>query len=136
MIMRFSPMRSSCTKEHSILTGDSLIRGALIERLGISVRFVRAISETSSGYSSALATICGAVDSSTRLTTNSLVSRMFRAVSLGIPGDLLPGAKATIGGRLPITLKKENGAILLLPDRLLVLTQAIGRGTTKAVKTL
>lgn len=67
-------------------------------------------------------------EASTVWITNSRSRRILRAVSLGIPGSLLPGAKITRGGREPKQLKKEKGAALILPSSFLVVTHAMGRG--------
>ncbi len=72
--------------------------------------------------------IASAVASSTRLTTNSCVSRMLRAVSFGSPSSRSPGQKPMMGGSLPRALKKLKGAAFNLPSRESDVTQAIGRG--------
>ena len=43
---------------------------------------------------------------------------------------------ATVGGSCPITLKKLKGAALITPLAEIVVTQAIGRGVTVAVRIL
>jgi len=45
------------------------------------------------------------------------------AVSLGVPSSRSPGANATIGGLAPRTLKKLNGAALIFPSGLRLVTQ-------------
>ena len=59
---------------------------------------------------------------------------IFRAVSFGVPSERFPGAKTTIGGLEPKTLKNEKGAKLETPSLERVETQAIGRGETNAVR--
>src|SRR3989442_5201521 len=61
-------------------------------------------------------------------TTNSRVSRMFRAVSFGRPSRSPTETARTIG-RLDTPMLYENGAQLLMPARLRVDTNAIGLGT-------
>jgi hypothetical protein len=61
---------------------------------------------------------------------------MFLAVSFGRPSSLKPMLTMTYNGSLPIALKKLNGARLTTPLSVMVVIQAIGRGTTKLVKSL
>src|SRR3989454_9140587 len=65
-------------------------------------------------------------------TTNSRVSRMFRAVSLGRPSRS-PTERARTIGRLDTPILYENGAQLLMPARLRVDTNAIGLGTNAEI---
>src|SRR4029077_2743894 len=74
----------------------------------------------------------------TTLTTNSLVSRILRSVSLASPqvelvslGERSPGANASSGGSTQTQLKKEKGARLGCPVALSVETHAMGRGATE-----
>src|SRR3989442_13249829 len=60
-------------------------------------------------------------------TTNSRVSRMFRAVSLGRPSGS-HRERARTRGRLDPPILYENGAQLLMPARLRVDTNASGLG--------
>src|SRR6185436_19254636 len=59
---------------------------------------------------------------------------MLRAVSLGPPSARSPGHTPTIGGELPSTLKKLNGAALTTPSGPRVVTQAMGRGVTRETR--
>ncbi len=74
--------------------------------------------------------------SSVRFTTNSPVRLMLVQVSLMRPSGRLLTANMTIGGSSAKTLKKLNGAALTVPVGPTVVTQAIGRGSTKAVRIL
>src|ERR1022692_276466 len=72
------------------------------------------------------------------LTTNSLVSRIFRSVSLASPwlapvcfGCRSPGANASRGGSTQTVFKNEKGARLSCLDALTVDTHAIGRRATE-----
>src|SRR5437867_4321700 len=65
-------------------------------------------------------------------TTNSRVSRMFRAVSFGRPSRSPTETARTIG-RLDTPMLYENGAQLLMPARLRVDTNAIGLGTNPEI---
>src|SRR5712692_6603412 len=71
--------------------------------------------------------IFSAISSVTRFTTNSRVSRMFRAVSFS-PVSRSPTDTPRTTGRLDTPMLKENGAQLSIPSRLTVDTKAIGRG--------
>ena len=75
-----------------------------------------------------LALTCSSSDSEEKLTTNSPVASMLRTVSLR-PSEL----NSTTGGRPLATVKNECGARLPCPSASRVETQAIGRGTTRAV---
>ena len=66
----------------------------------------------------------------TKLTTNSLVSSMFRRVSFLRPLGPLLMLRASDGGLAPPAMKKLNGAKLATPFEPSVLTNAIGLGTT------
>src|SRR5260221_11099255 len=70
------------------------------------------------------------MDSSTRLTTNSCVSRIFRAVSFGEPSARSPGAMASIGGSAASKLKKLKGGAVIFPSGRIVGTNAKGGGVT------
>ncbi len=78
-----------------------------------------------------LSLILSSSDSEENETTNSPVASMLRTVSLR-PSEL----NNTTGGRPLATVKNECGARLPLPSGLSVETQAIGRGTTRAVNSL
>ena len=69
-------------------------------------------------------------------TTNSLVRWMFIQVSFRRPSGRLLIANMTSGGSSPNTLKKLKGAAFTTPVGPRVVTQAIGRGSTKAVRIL
>ncbi len=80
--------------------------------------------------------IASAIASSTRLTTNSAVSRMLRTVSLGAPLWRCSTPSVTTAGSWLSTLKKLKGAALTIPSRSTVVTSAIGRGTTAPISNL
>jgi len=66
------------------------------------------------------------------LHTNSPVASTLASVSLIGRSGLRPwGANATQGGESPTALKKLKGARLTLPSGLRLVTQPIGRGTTR-----
>ena len=66
------------------------------------------------------------------MQTNSPVAVTLASVSLIGRSGLLPwGAKATQGGESPMALKKLKGARLTMPSGLRLVTQPIGRGTTR-----
>src|SRR6267143_534382 len=71
--------------------------------------------------------IFSAIDSVTRFTTNSRVSKMFRAVSFERPSRSPIETPRTMG-TLETPMLYENGAQLSIPDRLTVETKAMGRG--------
>ena len=66
------------------------------------------------------------------LMTNSLAARMLRSVSFIAPSRVLQEIAGS-GGQLATNMKALNGATLTTPLADLVLTQAIGRGTTRPV---
>ena len=103
------------------------------EAAGVSPASVS--SSTSGGASMQVMFMASALLSATRLTTNSPVSRIFAAVSLK-RSEPAKSPIATVGGSCPITLKKLNGAALITPLAEIVVTQAIGRGVTVAVRIL
>src|SRR3990170_997202 len=76
--------------------------------------------------------IRSAMSSVTRFTTNSLVSRMFLAVSFGRPCRE-PTETARTMGALDTPIAKEKGAQLSTPSGLLVDTKAMGRGTNALI---
>src|SRR5437899_10464930 len=76
--------------------------------------------------------IFSAIASVTMFTTNSRVSRMFRAVSFGRPSRS-PTEKARTIGRLDTPMLYENGAQLLMPARLRVDSNAIGLGANAGI---
>lgn len=61
---------------------------------------------------------------------------MFRAVSFGVSRSLFPGAKATMGGLDPKTLKNEKGAALMRPSESIVVIHAMGRGVISEARIL
>src|SRR5439155_15996189 len=71
--------------------------------------------------------IFSAIDSVTRFTTNSRVSRTLRVVSLGCVSRPPTDTPRTIGW-LGALMLYENGAQLSIPLRLTVETKAMGRG--------
>src|SRR2546422_8167503 len=71
--------------------------------------------------------IFSAIESVTRFTTNSRVSRMLRAVSFGRPWRSPIETPRTMGW-LETPMLYENGAQLSIPVLLTVETKAIGRG--------
>lgn len=130
MMRRLSPILRVPHSSHSRATGASVIRGTERAVDGVVVSPTAASSLTPYGHEAAQPTICWAMDSSGRWTTNSFVRRMFFAVSLGIPGSRSPGANPMIGGLAPKTLKNENGAAFIDLSSFNVVTSAIGRGVT------
>ena len=80
--------------------------------------------------------IASAVDSSTRLTTNSPVRRMFFSVCLIVPSERRLKLTMHSGGSSEITLKNENGAQFATPFSFQVEIQAIGRGITSPISSL
>ncbi len=86
-------------------------------------------SSSSGGKSAAVRFIGSSRSRDTTLTTNSPLARTLVSVSF-TPLDV----KCTIGGSAEITLKKLCGARLRTPRGERVDTQAIGRGTTRAVR--
>ena len=74
--------------------------------------------------------------SSVRLTTNWPVRSMFVQVSFRRPSGRLLRENMQSGGSSAKTLKKLKGAALTVPVGPTVVTQAIGRGSTKAVRIL
>lgn len=103
---------------------------------GLVVKPASGSSDSSAGSELAQATIFSAMGGSTMWTTNSPLLRILAAVSLGMPGERSPGARATMGGSEPKTLKNENGAALTVPFAETVVTRAIGRGVTTVVRSL
>lgn len=61
---------------------------------------------------------------------------MLTSVSLTRPSGRRLIAKTHSGGSSPSTLKNENGAALTTPVSPIVVTHAIGRGSTKEVRIL
>src|SRR6266852_56707 len=109
--------------------GDSATRGGRTTMLGNGVRPTAVNSLTSGGYGAEVSLAWATFDSVTMLTTNWRVSRMLRRVSLASRSAGVTGQKRTAGGLLQTPLKKLNGARLVIPAALMVLTQAMGRGT-------
>src|SRR5262245_29577876 len=62
------------------------------------------------------------------------VSRTFLSVCFSVPSGLRAIVSEIIGGMTQTTVKKENGARLLMPFLLSVDAQPIGRGTTAPVR--
>ena len=113
------------------------MRGWRTSAAGDWVRPARSNSLSSSGSSSLERCIAFAVASSTRLTTNSPVRRMFFSVCFIAPSlerGLMPTTQS--GGSSLKTLKKENGAQLATPFALRVEIHAIGRGITSPMSSL
>lgn len=135
-MIRLVPIsRVECSR-HSRAAGAWVMRGGFTRVDGVRVRSVFSISDWPCGKVAAVWTIWSTTVSSTRLMTSSWLERMFFAVSLGMPGDLFPGAMATMGGFEPKTLKKENGAALTMPFSSMVVIQAMGRGVTSEARML
>ena len=61
---------------------------------------------------------------------------MFTQVSFSRPSGRLLTANMTSGGSSAKTLKKLKGAALTTPVGPIVVTQAIGRGRTKEIRSL
>ena len=70
----------------------------------------------------------------TTLKQNSPVSRTFLSVCFSVPSGLRAIVSEIIGGMTQTTVKKENGARLLMSFLLSVDAQPIGRGTTAPVR--
>ena len=70
------------------------------------------------------------------LTTNSPVRRILITVSFTRPSGRRLAANMQSGGSSQNTLKKLNGAALTTPAGPVVVTHAIGRGSTNDVSTL
>src|SRR5215813_15489770 len=100
---------------HSKETGLSAIRGGATRSLGTVSSPTTETSLTCDGNGIELARIFSAAENGTRLTTNSSVARMLRAVSLGCVGEFRPTPIASVGGSVPNALKKENGAAFTTP---------------------
>jgi hypothetical protein len=93
-------------------------------------------SPISGGKSPLVSCMARASGSSGMLTTNSPVRWILVSVSLVRPSGRLLTANMQSGGSSQNTLKKENGAALTTPVGPMLVTQAIGRGSTKEVSTL
>ena len=95
---------------------------------GTAVNPLQSNSSSPAGQSVEVKTMSSRTSIVTMLSTNSLVARMFRTVSL-TPVELT----MTCGGSAATALKNECGAMLRTPsaDRLEI--QAIGLGMTRAV---
>lgn len=61
---------------------------------------------------------------------------MLESVSFSRPSGRRLTANMQSGGSSQNTLKKENGAALTTPSAPMLVTQAIGRGSTNEVSTL
>lgn len=115
---------------HSSATGEAATRGGATSSEGSRSMPTASNSSTSAGKSTALALICSRSGSGARLTTNSPVASMLRSESLR-PTEV----NWTIGGSVQATVKKECGArFAMVPSAARVDTQAMGRGTTTAVR--
>ena len=88
-------------------------------------------SLSEAGKARAQATIRAASGSSQRWMTQVPVASRLAAVSFIVPSSRSAGAKPAMGGSVPSTLKKEKGAALVRPAASMVVTSAIGRGTTR-----
>ena len=121
---------------HSRQAAASAMRGCRTSIAGASARPAFSNSLSSSAYSRLDWCIALAVASSTRLTTNSLVRRMFFSECLSAPSlrGLMPTTQS--GGSSEKTLKNENGAQLATPLALRVEIHAIGRGMTRPISSL
>src|SRR5216684_9160011 len=103
----------------------------------MGVKAAASNSSTSAAKSADVIFICWAISSETMFTTNSRVSEMLRRVSLRDSGpDFRVGQKQITGGFALIAVKKLKGARLRMPSRLMVETNAIGRGTIAPISTL
>ena len=69
----------------------------------------------------------------TTLKQNSPVSRTFLSVCFSVPSGLRAMVSEIIGGMTHTTVKKLNGARLVVPARFMDEAQPIGRGTTAPV---
>ncbi len=124
------------SRRHSSEAAASAMRGCFTVFAGAGVRPARVNSLSLSGSSAAEACIALAMASSTRLTTNSLVRRMFFSVCFMAPSERGLKLRMHSGGSSEITLKKEKGAQLAMPASLQVDTQPIGRGMTRPMSSL
>src|SRR6266487_2761004 len=95
--------------------GDSLTRGGLTLRLGAGVKPAFSNSLTPYGKGADVSFILAALDSTARLTTNCLVARTLRSVSLTRPWRSLTGAKQTLIGWAVMPVKNEYGARFVVP---------------------
>ena len=93
-------------------------------------------SPMSGGKSPLKSCIARASGSSVRLTTNWPVRWMLSQVSLRRPSGRLLTENMQSGGSSAKTLKKLKGAALTVPVGPMVVTQAIGRGSTKEIEKL
>ena len=112
------------------------MRGCRTITAGAVLKPVCSNSLTSSANSWLEMCMALAVASSTRLTTNSPVRRMFFSECFMAPSlrGLMPITQS--GGSSENTLKKENGAQLATPFALQVEIHAIGRGMTRPMSSL
>ena len=123
-----SPRVISSTNTHSRCALACPIRGAATFADGAAVNPLQSNSSSSAGKSVEVKTMSSSTSMVTILSTNSLVARMFRTVSL-TPVELT----MTCGGSAATALKNECGAILRTPSADRLETHAIGLGTTRAV---
>src|SRR5215831_4120838 len=131
---RFGPSSRTRSSLHSKWIGTSLTRGAAILTLGIGVRPVLANSESLGGKALAESTIFRHTGSVTTLKQNSPVSRAFLSVCFSVPSGLRAIVSEIIGGMTQTTVKKENGARLVMPLLFTVDAHPMGRGTTAPVR--
>lgn len=102
---------------------------------GVVLRPKVSISLSSRGSEAEVFAMSSAWGSETVLMTNWPEDLMLRTVSLGLPvSGRLPMPRTTRGGLEPNTLKKLNGAALIVPSGERLVTQAMGRGMTTEVR--
>ena len=80
--------------------------------------------------------IASRMASLTMLTVNSSGPAMLRTVSLGVSSSWFSMPSATIAGSADRQLKKLKGAALTRPSAPIVVTSAIGQGTTVPIRIL
>src|ERR1700722_16166150 len=130
---RLGPSSMTRSSLHSKWIGASLTRGGLIFTHGIGVNPVLSNSDSSSGKPFAESTISCHTGRVTTLKQNSPEARTFFNVCFSLPSGLRAIVSEIIGGVTQTTVKKENGASLVMPAGLTVEAQPIGRGTTAPV---
>ena len=113
---------------HSKLAATPATRGGRTISEGAVAIPQRSISLSSAAKLNELAFIASTIGNGTRLTTNSPVCSIFRAVSLRLPFGCSKGEIIRVGGEGVIIWKKLNGARLVTPAAEQVDTQATGLG--------
>src|SRR5258708_18215624 len=136
MIWRDLPSSSVTWRRHSKAAGACLIQGEATNVPGIAVNPAACNSSCTEPNGTAQTCIGSAIACDTRLTVNTSVRRILSAVSLNDMSGWFSTPSARIGGSADKQLKKLNGAALIRPSGLTVVTSAVGRGTTGPIITL